>query len=191
MKKRITVLVNTPWKAFVIPAPARMGGYFRGEIPVSCMKNHTQRSSFMKKNTFSLIGIIVLAAVIGLGMTGCDIFGLGDTGGNTVDNGVDNSGEGKTFTFTVKNELDGRYANFNIFRIRVPEGTDKPGLNIASGSSSSSLSHTVSDGSRYFRIYAYWAFPTIFASYDVDVNNDDTSFTLKLHNQDSTIKLEK
>jgi hypothetical protein len=47
------------------------------------MGKHTQRSSFMKKNTFSLIGIMALVAVIGLGMTGCDD-GTTDGGGGTT-----------------------------------------------------------------------------------------------------------
>jgi hypothetical protein len=45
----------------------------------------------MKKNTFSLIGIIALVAVIGLGMTGCD-------NGTTDNGGGNNNGGGGTYT---------------------------------------------------------------------------------------------
>jgi hypothetical protein len=153
-------------------------------------------------------GMVVMALTFGLVLARCgdsssgdpsspntDTGNNGDNSGNNSDDndGGNNSGGNKTFTFTVKNELGDTYAKDKIFRIQVQGGIDKTGLSIPSGSSSSSLSHTVSDGYQNFHIYVYYdsSYPTIRASYDVDVNNDPTSFTLELYNQGSTVKLER
>jgi hypothetical protein len=78
---------------------------------------------FMKKTIWKLIGIIALAAIIGLGLTGCST----DSGG-----GPDDGDDGKIATIKITNN-SGRELTFYAFVYSLMASINKVSRSIAAG----------------------------------------------------------